>query len=101
MCHTGSFWPFRIRAATLWPLDFYACTFTPRGGPRSEPPRPGGFRPISSSLYLRAEQFIFIPFSALALIPEHFEPFAPCFLVAAGRRQSLTLDELALLSPPR
>jgi hypothetical protein len=80
MCRTGSFWPFRIRAATLWLLHFCACIFAPRGGPRGEPPRPDGFRPTNFFSYIRAERFHSILFFALAPIsrvPQALRPAQP------------------------
>ena len=63
-CRTGSPLPFWIRAASLWHFVFRACIFVPRGGPRTEPPRPSGCQPTTSSSYLRGVRFLLLPFSA-------------------------------------
>ena len=81
--HTGSSLPFQIRAAALWPSIFRACSIAPRGGPPGEPSWPSGFRPTTSSLYLRGRWFHFIFFPAFAP-PEHFEPLP----LRSSRRRS-------------
>lgn len=57
--HTGSWLPFQIRVASVWLSVFRACIVAPRGGPRSEPSRPDGFRPTSSSSFIRRNRSFF------------------------------------------
>ena len=81
--HTGSSLPLQIRAAALWLSVFRACSTAPRGGPRTEPPRPSGCWPTTSSLYLRGRGSSTSSSSPHSQLPEHFEPLP-----------------FALLSPP-
>jgi hypothetical protein len=83
--HTGSRLPFRIRAASLWHVIFCACILAPRGGPRSEPPRPSGCWPTISFSYKEGVRFHFISFPAFA----YFPVLRALRLVQSRRRRSL------------
>ena len=60
--------------ATPWLSVFRACSTAPRGGPRTEPPRPSGCWPTTSSLYIRERGGSTSSSSPHFQLPERFEP---------------------------
>ena len=98
--------PHRILAAVPDPCGlpvasvFRACIVAPRGGPRTEPPRPGGCWPTTSSPYLRGERFLLLFFSAFAT---SHAPIPPCPLRSAvvARRRSSALRRTRRETPQR
>ena len=103
--------PHRILAAVPDPCGlpvasiFRACIVAPRGGPRTEPPRPSGCWPTTPSLYLRGRWFHFVFFLAFAT-PRALRAFAVRAPLAAVRHQGSSLRRSSRRSsrsstPPR
>jgi hypothetical protein len=89
MLRTGSLWPYRILAATVWHLR--AARVSPRHVAAHEPKRcgPDSFRPTTFSFFIRGRRFPFFPHAFILasanLRAPHPNTLALC---AAARRRA-------------